>query len=40
MGIALNTAQGALHSLSAAGLIERGYRAIVITDLVRLQELA
>lgn len=40
VGIALNTAQGALGSLSAAGLIGRGYRAIVITDLVRLREFA
>ena len=40
VGIALTTAQGALRSLAAAGLIERHYRTVTIPDLASLVRFA
>ncbi|MGI9004065.1 MAG: Crp/Fnr family transcriptional regulator [Pseudonocardia sp.] len=40
VGVALNTAQGALRSLATAGLVERHYRAVFVPDLDRLVRFA
>lgn len=40
VGIALGTAEGALRALAAQGLVERGYREVLVLDLDRLADVA